>query len=215
MFGTFPGAHPIERTPTPLSIRPINAEARPRAEEGAPPGFTFNWPSKNDPAIACGELSAIPANHLAGIELFFKFNPDIPVPIAAEAELFAKGVAEPVLALPLAFGNPSSIGSNAWWGDKISAANGSNEWLRLETLWTRGGAAPNGPLERLADQTTSGYLIMKPSRLVALGTQAFERYYGQTLKTPVSIEIVTVGARQTIGLPRPEPRRDPDQLLNT
>ena len=103
-----------------------------------------------------------------------------------------------LLAFPFVLGETYS---NAWSGDRFEAistdvgTSADSNRTRYYFDRTRGAAARSGLLEGLAGQTASGHLILKPSRTVALGTQSFERYFGQPVSIRVKIEIATVEAK--------------------
>jgi hypothetical protein len=123
------------------------------------------------------------------MELLGRMVSEIPVPLAAEAELFEEGSDKALLAFPFVLG---PTGSNAWWDNRFIGTAAPPGLKRFYFSPAHGAISQR---KRLDDQTTSGRLILKPSRTVALRTQSFERYFGQPMSIPIKIEITTVSAR--------------------
>ncbi|MGD0363704.1 MAG: serine/threonine-protein kinase [Bryobacteraceae bacterium] len=193
-MATFPNGKTVETYFAPNRVQII----RLRLSGGSGPGIAFEWPSGPGQRTHCSSADSVPADRVAAMELSGRMDPQIPIPLAAEAELHVEGSDRALLAFPFVLGEAYS---NAWWGDTfvgistdVSTSADSNR-MRFYFRGTRGAAARSDLLERLAGQTASGYLILKPSRTVALGTQSFERYFGQPVSTPVKIEIATVEAK--------------------
>jgi hypothetical protein len=184
----FPGPKPLESYFAPNRVQII----RLRLPDGRASGIVSEWPSGRGEKNSCTSADSLSASGLAAVELFGRMDPEIPVPLAAEAELYLDAFDKTLLTFPIVLG---AVSSNAWWGDRIDGSEASADWVRFYFERTRGGASQSGLLERLDDQTASGHLILKPSRLVALRTQSFDRYYGRPLSIPVKIETATVKGR--------------------
>jgi serine/threonine protein kinase len=181
----FPGPEPLESYFAPNRLRII----RLRLPEGRASGITFEWPSEPGEKSYCSTADSVPADRVIAMELFGRMVSEIPVPLAAEAELFEEGSDRAVLTFPFALGAKMS---NAWWDDRFTGLAASVDLWRFYFSPAHGAISQ---MKRLDDRTISGRLILKPSRTVALRTQSFERYFGQPMSIPIKIEITTVGAR--------------------
>jgi serine/threonine protein kinase len=181
----FPGREPLESYFAPNRLRII----RLRLPEGKASGITFEWPSEPGEKSFCGSADSVPADRAIVMELLGRMVSEIPVPLAAEAELFEEGSDKALLAFPFVLG---PTGSNAWWDNRFIGTAAPPGLKRFYFSPAHGAISQR---KRLDDQTTSGRLILKPSRTVALRTQSFERYFGQPMSIPIKIEITTVSAR--------------------
>jgi serine/threonine protein kinase len=175
----FPGPEPLESYFAPNRVRIV----RLRLPEGRASGITFDWPSEPGEKSFCGSADSVPADRVAAMELFGRMVSEIPVPLAAEAELFEEGSDKALLAFPFVLG--AAI-SNAWHGGRFWRTEGSVDLRRFYFSPAHGAISQ---MKRLDDRTISGRLILKPSRTVALRTQSFERYFGQPMSIPIKVGI--------------------------
>jgi len=197
---SFPGPRPLESYFGPKRIRIVRLRLPPGRESG----IAFEWPSRYGPSTkTCANADTLPSDRVAAVELFGTYDSRVPVPLAAEAEVHEDGVADRLLGFPLVVGEEDS---NDWMGGRVRGTITSDTYLRLE--FTCGclssqhpGVVPSplvssrSALEGIPDQTTKGRLTLNPSRSLALATKSFERYLGQDLSIPVTIEVITVDAK--------------------
>lgn len=124
---------------------------------------------------------------------YFEFDQDpSPPPIAAEASLQIEGRSTP-LCFPLTCGQGRFTVPHGSPSSYYSTPSVTLYWASQYGL--HGGDHLRWPPEVCADGEHTAQLVLTPSRSLALGTRAFDRYLGEEISIPITLEVLTVRAK--------------------
>ncbi len=171
-----------------LEIR-IPSHHRPDVEE------TWRFPTRGRDDLVSGTVV-----HLTLCGFFDLAREPAPIPLAAEASLQLEDGTE-VLGFPVACGAgrlaaPYLRVPHGWPSSSFSWPGESNRmcfyWAHQGSFWGR--EYLRIPPEVCPDGEYEGHIALSPSRSVALGTREFDRYVGEKIQLPVTIEVITASA---------------------
>jgi serine/threonine protein kinase len=140
-----------------------------------------------------GAVSLMP-NSISRAELFGAFHANLSCPIAAELILRPTERGIPMLRFPVAIGQglcrAGLAGSHCSVSDRPSADPDSSPiWTYVDAGFSM--SSSNIPTVSLPDGVSTGQVDLEPSRLFALRTRLFDRYWGQALHFSVQLVVST------------------------